>query len=277
MNSSRARGSREPSTEVSSLADALARAFFDHLEPDRGTSHRVDRALAAALDGVEWLVDRCDDSDPDSDSDSETAGADLRLARASFDLLAEVRQGRCDRVTTRSVSGVLLHRLVAHVGLDGPTRPLAVALAALAVLPGDVDDRSFDPTPDPAWPLEAEIVQTLADPAARLGFLAAAADAELHLPIVTIEPGAGTAAVQFIPLMRHGRPAIAAYTSPERMNRHARTAGVDVPGLVFRGRELAEVLPSGHGVILNPGSVLGLAISEAEVGGLVSGGHQDPR
>lgn len=260
-----------PSAEVASLAKALAGAFFESEEADARTARRVDRAFAAALDALEWLIDRR------QSSDSAGAFVDLRLARASFDLLVEVRRRRCDRITARSVSGVLLHRLVAEVGLSGPARPLVDALAALTVLPGDDDDRSFDPTPDPAWPLEAHIADTLADPAARLAFLAAASESELHLPIVSIEANPSAAAVQFVPVVRHGRPAIAAYSSPERMNRHARSAGVDVPGLVFRGHELVNVLPASHGVILNPGSVLGLAISASEVRGLVSVDPQDPR
>lgn len=253
-----------PAPEVEALAADLDAVLFGHARNPAPTA-RVDSALVDALDGVRWLLET---SIATADDVTPTTA---EIARVAFDLLVDARHGRIPRPFVRLVAGTAFVHVGARSCLHPSAEPLLTVLAALAALPVDTDEApSLEAQPDPGCRVEHAIAATLRDPAARPALLDALRAESLQVPVLGVDVGGEAAQqraeVQLLPVVVRGRPAIAAYTSTSRIEEHARAADAgEVPALLLRGAELARVVPAGHGLVVNPGSLLGLGLSETEV------------
>lgn len=212
----------------------------------------VDAALHDALVAIERRLDGPAPPDP----------AVREVLAGSFELLDGFRHHRWAPAETRIRAGHVLSHVVAHLDADGP---LARIVAALAMMPAEDEAARFDPAPDPQVPLEQAVVDALGDPAMRPRLLRALADHAVILPVLAVEAAGPKAAVRFAAVERAGRPAVAAYTSEARFRAHCTAAGVEVEAMVLAGGALAGAVPPGHGLVLNPGSVVGVGISAAEL------------
>lgn len=176
------------------------------------------------------------------------------VGRAVFLLLRDLRAGTIDASSARFSARVLLLHVGARVD---PTsvEPLIAFLGAVADLPDD--ERLLDPTPDPDLPIEVALAEAVADPGARGGLRRAVFAGSLHLPVLDVGMEERRVAIQFVPMAVRGSPMIVAFTSLGRMG--------DLPHLDVEGRELAAICPPGHGIIVNPGAILGGVLDEVEV------------
>ena len=240
---------------VAELAANVSDVFFARSGPelDLHSTRSADDALAAALEAFEAVLDQLGE---------ETAAA-------TYELLRGVRQGEIDRATARIAAGGTLTRILADVETaedSGPLAPLAVFLGALAAMADDdATAHSFDATPDPELPIEVAIGATLADPGARGDLCRTLEHGVLHVPVLDLDVTDDGVAIRFLPIVVQGTPMICGFTSPERFADHLAEAGVgEVPLLEVDGAELARLCPSGHGLAINPGSVLGLALDPIE-------------
>lgn len=255
-----------PSDEVAALADDLDTVLFRG-EHDPARAERVDAALVAGLDGIEWLLGSQAD-------DVRSTPTGIEVARAAFDLIVDVRRGRMPRSFARLAAGATFLHVGARTEMHPEAEPLLRVLAALAALPTDSrEGPSLEVAADPGSTIEQAIAVARRDPVARLALLDVLREEELQLPVLGVAVGGASARrraeVRFLPVVVAGRPAIAAYTSTARIEEHARDAGVgEVPAMRLRGADLGRVVPAGHGLILNPGSLLGMGFTAAEVAGL---------
>lgn len=196
------------------------------------------RSMEAAVVALEGCLDELGDD----------------VGRAVFVLLRDLRAGTIDASSARFSARVLLLHVGARV--DPTTvEPLIVFLGAVAELPDD--ERLLDPTPDPDLPVEVALAAAVADPGARGGLRRAVYAGSLHLPVLDVGMEERQVAIQFVPLVVRGCPMIAAFTSRDRMG--------DLPHLDVDGHELAAICPPGHGIVVNPGAILGGVLDEVEV------------
>lgn len=244
-----------PAPSVAALAPHVGAVAAGR--PSVGSVEVVDAALHDALVAIERVLDEPAPSGP----------ARREVVAGCFDVFDGFRHHRWATTETRIRAAHVLRHVVIQLGADGP---IARLLAAMATMPADDGAARFDPTPDPSVPLEQVVVDALADPAARPRLLRALADHEIVVPVLTVEAAGPKAAVRFATVERAGRPAIAGYTSAQRFRSHAAAAGVEVAAMVLTGGELAAVAPPAHGLVLNPGSVVGVGISAVELGRLAN-------
>lgn len=236
-------------------ARALSAVFFDDGPGPDPPSWIQRRASTCMADALEVLEHRIDD-------------LGVELATATYHLLRAMRDGTLGRVRGRLTAEILL-RYVAEEFVDDPAMlPLIELLGALVELPDgpDRENRFLDPTPDPDLPVEVALAVAVSDPDAVAAIVSTVARGRLHAPVLDLGADGTRLEIQFLPLLVAGDPAIATFTSRARFEDHARATGVgDVPVVEIDGAELAELCPPGHGVFVNPGSVLGHRLSEAEV------------
>lgn len=238
------------------LAADLAAVCIDG-EGDPGRMARVDDALADALLALESL----------------DSSAVVGLA---VGLLADLRHGHLDRIACRVASPLVIERLVRAVGeaeIDGALAPVLVVLGALAVVPdaaGHVSSAT-DPTPDPELALEVALSAFLSGTADRVRLLDALAEHTVHVPVLHGAVEGDRLALRLVPLVLRDGPVACAFTSARRFDEVvAEAGGRSVPTVAMTGAELVELWPAGHGLALNPGSVLGAVLSEREVRSLPS-------
>lgn len=246
---------------AAALAEDLAAVLIDGTG-DAGQVDRVDPALADALSALESLAGR-----------GPAVDAVVTLATG---LLADLRDGHVDRTTCRVASPLVVERLVRAVGedaIEGVLRPVLVVLGALAVVPDAIGHLSSatDPDPDPSLPLEVALAACIADPSCRGRLLDVLASAVVHVPVLHAAVEGEHLGLRLVPLVLRDGAAACAFTSTGRLDEVvAEAGGRGVPTMAMTGAELVELWPAGHGLALNPGSVLGAVLSEREVRALPS-------
>lgn len=238
------------------LAEDLAAVCIDG-EDDPAAVARVDDALAGALLALESL-----------DGDA--------VVGLTAGLLADLRHGQLDRTACRVASPLVIERLIRGVGeaeVDGVLAPVLVVLGALAVVPdaaGHVSSAT-DPTPDADLALEVALASFVSDPTGRGQLLDALAEHTVHVPVLHAAVDGDRVALRLVPLVLRDGPVACAFTSGRRFAEVVTEAGGRaVPTMAVTGAELVELWPAGHGLALNPGSVLGAVLSEREVRSLLS-------
>lgn len=238
--------------------------------------------LAGDLAAV--CIDGDDDPDRIARVDDALAGALLALESLDCDavvglvagLLADLRHGHLDRTACRVASPLVIERLVRAVGeaeIGGVLAPALVVLGALAVVPEDAGHASSatDPTPDRDLAVEVVLAEHLAGPGDRSRLLGVLAEHTVHVPVLHAAVDGDHLALRLVPLVLRDGPVACAFTSTRRFEEVvAEAGGRAVPTMAMTGAELVEVWPAGHGLALNPGSVLGAVLSEREVGSLPS-------
>ena len=177
-----------------------------------------------------------------------------QVGRAVFELLRSLRSGTTDPSAARFTARVLLLHVGARVDVS-TVEPLVEFLGAVAELPDD--EGLFDATPDPDLPIEVALAAAVADPGARGPLRRAIFEGTLYLPVLEVGVEGEQLALQFVPIVARGCPLVAAFTSRDRLG--------DLPHLAVDGHELAALCPPGHGVMLNPGALLGGVLDEIEV------------
>lgn len=241
---------------AAALAEDLATVLFDG-DPDPVRTGRVDDALADALEALEALL-----------SDQRDPAVVAAVAELVVHLVVELRHGRHDRTTCRVAAPLVLERLVRGAGSGADVAPVLVLLGALAVVP-DRDDgcsTALDPTPDAALPLEVALADSIEDPAARGALLDVLARSTVHVPVLHAGVEGDQLALRLVPMVLREGLVACTFTSPERGEEIvAEAGGHAAPMLAVTGAELVDLWPVGHGLVLNPGSVLGAVLSEREV------------
>ncbi|MDZ7674112.1 MAG: SseB family protein [Acidimicrobiales bacterium] len=248
-------------SRVRRCARALDAVFFaarpDAPDPPPRVVRRADTCMAG---GLEVLDERFDD-----------LGA--ALVTVLFQLLRAVRLGTLSRVRCRMSAEILLRHVAEVYAEDRGMVPLVELLGALASLPDgpDREDRFLDPTPDPDQPIEVALADALRDPDTAPCIAGAVARGRLYAPVLDLGVDDERLEVQFLPLVINGDPVIATFTSRERFDDHVNSTGIgDVPVIEIVGAELPQLCPPGHGVFVNPGSVLGHLFTEDEVRALAA-------
>lgn len=241
---------------MTALIDDLAAVCIDG-DDDPGRIARVDEALAGALLALESL--ECD-----------------ALVGLAARLLADLRHGHLDRTACRVASPLVIERLVRAVGeaeIDGVLAPALVVLGALAVVPDDAGHTSSatDPTPAADLAVEVALAELLAEPVDRGRLLDVLAEHPVQVPVLHAAVDGDRLALRLVPLVLRDGPVACAFTDTRRVDEVvAEAGGRAVPTMALSGAELAELWPAGHGLALNPGSVLGAVLSEREVRSLPS-------
>ncbi len=240
---------------ASAFAEDLALVLLDgDLDPVR--TERVDGVLADALEALEALVS--DDADP----------VVVAVVELAAQLVVDLRHGFLDRTTCRVAAPLVLERLVRCAGTGAEVAPALVLLGALAVVPEREGRRStaLDATPDPSRPLEVALAERIGDPAAHGDLLDVLARATVHVPVLHAEVAGNRLALRLVPMVLREGVVACAFTSPERCEEVvAEAGGATAAVLAVTGAELVELWPAGHGLVLNPGSVLGAVLTEREV------------
>lgn len=246
------------------LAAVLAAVLVDRCDDPRAVD-RVDRALSDALCGLESLLDGA----PDDDALHAAVGL-------AVGLLADARAGHLDRIACRVAAPLVVERLARAAGegaIEAALAPVLALLGALAAVPDPPGRPSSaaDPTPDPALPLEVAVAASIADPTQRSRLLDVLATATVHVPVLHGEVRDTHLALRLLPLVLRDGPVACAFTSASRLAEVAAEAGRGpVPTLELTGAELPLLWPAGHGLALNPGSVLGAVLTEGQVLALAS-------
>lgn len=245
----------DASTATHDLADLIAGVVFerdgDAPLPDCAARLRFDDAFAGALETLEEQFDTLGDE----------------LAAGVYVLLRDVRAGVVERMDARVTAGILVRHVAAVAGVAS-VEPLIRVLGALAVLPDgpDAHDRALDPTPDPSSPIEVAMAAVVDDPGLRSRLRHAVHEGTLIVPVLDLDVRGSELSLQCLPLVVRGAPTIAVFTSEERLAEHAAAAGVgEIPTIEIDGDELSTICPPGHGVVIDPGWVLGCVLEEDEV------------
>lgn len=245
--------------EAASLAEDLAVVLIDgDLDPARAA--RVDDALADALEALEGCGTSADPAAP-------------AVVGLAVGLLATARHGGLDRTTCRVAAPLVLERVARCFGTGAAVAPALVLLGALAVVPDPADQRStaLDAAPDRSLPVEVALAASIDDPSGRGAMLDVLAGATVHVPVLHAAVDGDRLALRLVPLVLREGIVACAFTSPERGEEVvAEAGGGAVPVLSVTGSELVELWPPGHGLALNPGSVLGAVLTEREVRSLPS-------
>lgn len=243
------------SPAAAALAEDLALVLLDgDHEPAR--TERVDTALADAIDALASLA-------PEDDGSALAA-----VAALAVQLLVELRHGRHDRTTCRVAAPLVLERLARCAGTGADVAPALVVLAALAVVPEPHGrpSRALDPTPEASQPLEVALAATIGGTAERGALLDALACSTVHVLVLHAALEGDRLALRLVPMVLREGVVACAFTSPARYEEVVAEAGGQVaPMLAVTGAELVDLWPVGHGLVLNPGSVLGAVLSEREV------------
>lgn len=245
---------------AAALAEDLALTLIDgDLDPARAA--RVDDALADALEALEAVMT------------GEVGPATEAAVSLAVQLLVEARHGRLDRTTCWVVAPLVLERFVRCVGVGAEVAPVLVVLSALGVVPDPTEQPStaLDPTPDPSLPLEVALAASIEDPSRRPELLDVLATSTVHVPVLHAAVEGDQLAIRVVPLVLREGVVACAFTSPERYDEIvAEAGGAGGAVLTMTGAELVELWPAGHGLAINPGSVLGAVVAEREVRSLPS-------
>ncbi len=247
----------------------------------------ADRILSEALAAVAPVLGRgtgspgpCSthravDAPAGDPAPGDPAPGDPAAALAVVDLVVAVRDaaprwllhaaalGLADLVAGRSRSGA--GWLVAGAG------PVVRLLRAVVAIPDDLDPSpSSDRAGADAGPqVRAAVAAHLCGDLGRAELLRVVAGALLAVPVLDAEVVGRALSVAFVPLPADagGRPAIVACTDPARWAELVAAAGVG-PGPAtapLEGRDLAVLCPPGHDLVLDPGGVPSVRLTEAEV------------
>lgn len=253
---------------MSPLADDLGAVLIDGVD-DPVRVARIDAALADALLALEALADA------DSPGPRQAIDAVVGL---SARLLADLRDGHLDRIACRVAAPLVIERLVRAVGeaeVSGALAPVLAVLGAVATVPdaAGLVSSATDATPDPDLALEVALSSFVADPSQRDALLDVLAEATVHVPVLHATVEDDHLALRLVPLVLRDGPVACAFTSVSRFDEVvAEAGGPAVPTMPVTGAELVELWPAGHGLALNPGSVLGAVLSAREVRTLPSRG-----
>lgn len=230
------------------LADVLAAQF---LSPAGTRLRRRDRARA-----VRAVIDGLDLADAYRDHLGDALVADLLL------LLRGVKDGTIDRVSCRVTAQTLLRHVVHAIDLD-TALALVRLLGALAVVPdGDVRMiHALSPVPSPGHAVEEAIAAHLAGDGPAAAVRHALFAATIVVPVLGMGTEAGSITLRLLPLVGRDGPMVSVFTTAARFEeyRHAAQIGT-IPTVDVEGWELSVLCPPGHGVSINPGSVLGCAL-----------------
>lgn len=240
---------------AAALAEDLTLVLLDG-DPDPARTERVDSVLAAAIEALASLA-------PEDDGSALAA-----VAALAVQLLVELRHGRHDRTTCRVAAPLVLERLARCAGTGDDVAPALVVLAALTVVP-EPDGRSstaLDPTPDGSEQLEVSLAASIAGTAERGALLDVLARSTVHVPVLHAAVEGDRLALRLVPMVLREGVVACAFTGPARYEEVVAAAGGQVaPMLAVTGAELVDLWPVGHGLVLNPASVLGAVLSEREV------------
>lgn len=252
----------EPRPDVAALAEDLAAVLIDG-RAATGRNHRVDTALAAALEALEAI------GPADGVVPLDRAGVDA-VVTLVVQLVVELRHGGLDRPTCRATAPLVLDRVARCFGAPDRLEPLLVLLSALSVLPdapgGSELPRALDGRPDPDLPAEVALEAALADPARRRDLLDSLATATLFVPVLDVAVEGEAMSLRLLPLVLREGAVACVFTSQARWDEFVSAAGVPAtPALELTGAELRDLWPAGHGLAVNPGSVLGTVVSERDV------------
>jgi hypothetical protein len=205
--------------------------------------------ILAAIEDLERCLDTIDDD----------------LAIAVFALLVGVRDGSVDHVTCRVTARGLLAALVGVLGDLGGVASLVRMLAALALLPegDDRQARALDPSPAPGNAVEGAIADLLAGRGAADGVQRALLDASVVVPVLDLGIEGDRISLQLLPVVIRDRPMVSVFTSAERFADYQPAPGA-IPTVIVDGWELPALCPPGHGIVVNPGSVLGCVMGDLD-------------
>ncbi len=247
--------SRAVTPAASALAEDLALVLLDG-DPDPVRTQRVDGVLADALGALEALLS--DDAD----------AVVVAVVELAVRLVAELRYGAHDRTTCRVAAPLVLERVARCAGTGGAVAPVLVLLGALAAVPdrGGRSSMALDATPDPSLPLEVALAERIGDPTAHGALLDRLARSTVHVPVLRAAVEGEQLSLRLVPMVLREGVVACAFTSAGRYEEVVAEAGGDgAPVLAVTGAELVELWPAGHGLVLNPGSVLGAVLTEREV------------
>ena len=207
------------------------------------------RAIRAMVDCLE-VVERCHEHLGDA------------LAAAVFVLLRGVKDGTIDRVTCRARAWSLLRHVVHAIDPDDAVALIRL-LGALAVVPdGDARmARALSPVPAPGHAVEEAIAAHLAGDGPAAAVRRALLAATIVVPVLDMGTEAGSITLRLLPLVGRDGPMVSVFSTAERFEeyRHAARIGA-IATVEVEGWELSVLVPPGHGVVINPGSVLRCAL-----------------